>query len=407
MAVHPARDSLATRLTSAGRGLLLLVWGGVVGPAALQAQLLPSSADPAPKVERWNGNVRSRQGFPAPSGAPVTDLEVPMSRPATRANSEGKALLLLGDGERILPPLKPVEPILLTPPPVARPGSEPRNKPAPMTPSAPVTPTGPAAPPKVSPAMPPATLGDGCTWETLKNLAWLVKESTSSLRTCVEWFREQSPRPSAAVAFESATGTRSQGATSLGSLHPRTLETATALPRETPAAGAESPTQARVPHESGREMSWHQVFLLQLPGTIAALLGGPLVALALILVLRRSGVTCRVEMVNPPTYAVIGAGQQPVQALPAGNSPVDSALSAAGFEEPVPPPPEEEPSTGEAFDIGLTCEEERLVQQEAVVNQERAVLQQIFEDNCRLQQEIRQTSEAPAATAGAAEGNGT
>jgi len=305
------------------------------------------------------------------------------------------------DGERILPPLKPVEPILLVPPPASGPPSA-------MSPV-------PAAPPLVSvtdaagatPVSP--VLGDGCTWETLKNLSWLVKESTSSLRTCVDCFKDPNPRregnASPAGSFEPASVAGSHGATRPGSLHPQTLETAMPLTREAASAETELRAQAGNRQETTREVPWQQLFLLQLPGTLVALLGGPLIAVALILVLRRSGIMFRVEMVNPVGYVVAGASPQPAQALPSGNLPVDSALTAAGFEEPVAQQPEEEPSTAEAFDLGLTYEEEKRLQDQALVQLEQAVLQQIFEDNRQLQQEIRQLTddETPAATAGTTE----
>lgn len=60
------------------------------------------------------------------------------------------------------------------------------------------------------------------------------------------------------------------------------------------------------------------------------------------------------------------------------------------------PPPIAEESTAETFDLGLTYEEERRLQEEAERQQEQAVLRTIFEDNLKLRQQLSQLELAAA-----------
>jgi hypothetical protein len=110
----------------------------------------------------------------------------------------------------------------------------------------------------------------------------------------------------------------------------------------------------------------------------------------LLLMLRRlsRGPLLRIEYINnqpAAPYPGVILGTLPGSALPAQAAPAP------------PPPRTTEPElTGEAFDLGPTYEEERQQRQQQGQRQEQAVLRQLFEDNLRLQGEVRQlqTTEA-------------
>jgi hypothetical protein len=186
-------------------------------------------------------------------------------------------------------------------------------------------------------------------------------------------------------------------------LQPHTTETALSLPRETSAQEHETKTPVSTYQEIAVAVPWRQVLLMQLPATIAALLGGPLVIVVVLLVLRRSGFMFRVEVVNPLGQVVgltmprlgigpsHGGGSQERLEAETGLDHSSPHVSASQSEGPEAPP--EEPMTGEQFDLGPTYEEEKRQQEEGLKQQELAVLQQIFEENKQLQKELRRLKE--------------
>jgi hypothetical protein len=65
-------------------------------------------------------------------------------------------------------------------------------------------------------------------------------------------------------------------------------------------------------------------------------------------------------------------------------------LNLSAHEELAPPPEPEPPFTGEQFDLGPSYEEEQQAKAEALRQQELAVLQEVFEQNLRLHEEVAQ-----------------
>ncbi|MFO0928823.1 MAG: hypothetical protein U0736_17685 [Gemmataceae bacterium] len=158
------------------------------------------------------------------------------------------------------------------------------------------------------------------------------------------------------------------------------------LPAPAPAVtGAGRPVRRRY----GRRVLWVQ------PALLTAVVTGPLAVIAgLALMVRWSGMKFRVEIVNTggtamPDLALLRAALAPPPAAATDTTPVDS-LTAMSFD--VPPagdaPPQEDPFTGEFFDLGPSYEEEQQMKQDALRAQEQAVLQQVFEENLKLRQEL-------------------
>lgn len=121
---------------------------------------------------------------------------------------------------------------------------------------------------------------------------------------------------------------------------------------------------------------WAQVGLIA-----GAMLVCPLlVALLVVVMLRRTGLQLRVEVINPtasgPLVARVGPGWA---VLPGGPE---------ATEAPQPTLPAEEEPTAERFELGPTYEEEQQARAEEQRHKELAVLQQVFEDNVRLRDEI-------------------
>jgi hypothetical protein len=132
--------------------------------------------------------------------------------------------------------------------------------------------------------------------------------------------------------------------------------------------------------------------------------GGPLIVVfALGLMLKRSNLRFRVEVVNPSGGTPFVPGQVGIDpallaqpAPPPGQRPVEVPAAA----QPAPEEAVEEGrQTGEKFDLGPSYEEERQAMLEAQRQQELALLQEIFEQNLRLQEEIRQEQEPEAGAA--------
>jgi hypothetical protein len=117
-------------------------------------------------------------------------------------------------------------------------------------------------------------------------------------------------------------------------------------------------------------------------GIVGAVFLGVLIHLiALVLILRRNGAhlarVFRVELVNPAAVGLVGqvsaAGAQTVAAGPATTEVRQS-------------------STAETFDIGPTYAEEMRQKQEALRQQEEAVLRHVFELNMQMREQLVQLS---------------
>jgi hypothetical protein len=121
-------------------------------------------------------------------------------------------------------------------------------------------------------------------------------------------------------------------------------------------------------------------------GIVGTVLLGVLIHLiALVLILRRNGAhlarVFRVELVNPAAVGFVGQ------------------VSAAGAQTVAAGPSTEEvtqSSTAETFDIGPTYAEEMREKQEALRQQEEAVLRHIFELNMQMREQLGQLSGSAA-----------
>lgn len=148
-------------------------------------------------------------------------------------------------------------------------------------------------------------------------------------------------------------------------------------PRGVGDSSASQPSQ-----EQPRGNSLFQTGFGQLIGIVGAEFLGVLIHLiALVLILRHYGAhlarVFRVELVNPAAVGIVGqvsaAGAQTVAAGPATEEVTQS-------------------STAETFDIGPSYAEEMRGKQEALRQQEKAVLQHIFELNMQMREQLGQLS---------------
>ena len=139
---------------------------------------------------------------------------------------------------------------------------------------------------------------------------------------------------------------------------------------------------SRPSHEQPRGSSFFETGFGQLIGILGAVLLGVLIHLiALVFILRRYSAhlarVSRFELANPAAVGFVGeesaAGSQTVAA---GSAPGEETQS----------------STAETFDIGPTYAEEMQQKQEALNNQEEAVLRQIFELNMQIREQLGQLS---------------
>jgi hypothetical protein len=137
----------------------------------------------------------------------------------------------------------------------------------------------------------------------------------------------------------------------------------------------------------------------------AAILAAPfLLAFAFVFFVRQTGVQLRVEVVNSGTQAPIAmmpmmqlAGimpgmvpqMQPQSAVPSTSPTPDAPPSQEGQTTDPAKAEYEEPFTAEEFDLGPSFEEEMQQKAQAQEQMELAVLQQIFEENLRLQKELQ------------------
>jgi hypothetical protein len=179
-----------------------------------------------------------------------------------------------------------------------------------------------------------------------------------------------------------------------------------------PAPAPASPSPAADAGTAGHfreQVDWYHVAMLQLIGIVAALVGGPLVVVvALAFLLRKSGSLVKVELYNtagscPPSvatssYAADSSGSGAANMLQHLSAGAPSSVSGAGDEAPAmdrleASPEETSSSTAEQFDLGPSYEEERLAKEEALRLQEQAVLQEIFEQNLKLLEQVEELGE--------------
>ncbi len=172
-------------------------------------------------------------------------------------------------------------------------------------------------------------------------------------------------------------------------------ETVTSPPSvEAPPAPSPAPP---VPVRTEPASVWSEARLPLYCLGIALLLTPFVFAAVLLAFLRRlggGGALLRIEYINnqpPGNYPNIVLGT-----LPAG-----VVLPAAASPAPAPPasvaPAESElEPTGQPFDLGPTYEEELQLRQEQAQQQDGAVLRQLFEDNLKLREELKQAEAVPA-----------
>jgi len=151
-----------------------------------------------------------------------------------------------------------------------------------------------------------------------------------------------------------------------------------------------------LPQAAGPQPPWNQFPWWQIPLLFGAVVLTPLlVSLTLALVLRRSGLRFRLEVVGSPGGPLIlstgrveaGNGVQQ-DGLPAQGAPARLAGAPDASLAPSEPLPQEPEPTGELFDLGPSYEEEKVARESSLLQQEMGVLQQIFEDNQKLLEEI-------------------
>jgi hypothetical protein len=228
----------------------------------------------------------------------------------------------------------------------------------------------------------------------------LTEECCSAIETCRATVRQNQeqirslalpPSPVSPTAQPPAPG-------------PVNAAAATAPPAPPPAPhpSAVKPTEkkqespAAVPRTAEPESMWASFALL----AVAVLLCPLLVLLLAGLLIRRTGLQFKVEVLNSspagPVVARLEPGWSIAPATPNQGSPAagQQAVSESTVGEQ---PAEGAPFTGEHFDLGPSYEEEQQAKAQALQQQEAAVMQQIFEQNLRLQEEIAALEAEPEA----------
>jgi hypothetical protein len=263
-----------------------------------------------------------------------------------------------------------------------------------MTPPEPTPPITPHVPVRLlpvpeTPAGPTPQLPGPQASDAVSIAEAVLSDLAPSIKGCWETLTElQSMGRALSGAAASVGGAERQEA-------PR-LEKPASAPVE--AASREKPSE-------GSQQLWLQMLL-----TLGMVVLMPLLAaLALALVLRRSSLRFRVELAGSQTGPVVvsasrvdaaafvpvetetpSSQETPLRLTETVEGPsVDPELFRLEQKEPEP--------TGEQFDLGPSYEEEKRAKEEALHQQEMAVLQQIFEDNRKLLEEIEESSaEGPA-----------
>jgi hypothetical protein len=149
-----------------------------------------------------------------------------------------------------------------------------------------------------------------------------------------------------------------------------------------PPSGVGDKSASQTSQERPRGNSFFETGFGQLIGIVGAVFLGVLIHLiALVFIMRRYGAglaqVFRVELLNPPAVGFVGqvsaAEGQTVAAEPATEEVTQSG-------------------TAETFDIGPTYAEEMQQKQEALRQQEEAVLRNIFELNMQMREQLSQLS---------------
>jgi hypothetical protein len=132
---------------------------------------------------------------------------------------------------------------------------------------------------------------------------------------------------------------------------------------------------------------WLQVVLI----AAVTLLCPFLVALMLALILRRSGMQLRVEVINSGTAGpIIARLETPAPAATAGPAQASPAPVTGAAPAQESRLIENAPDLAERFDLGPSYEEEKQARDQAQRQKEMAVLQELFEQNQRLYEQIEQ-----------------
>ncbi|MFO0845104.1 MAG: hypothetical protein U0797_22405 [Gemmataceae bacterium] len=351
MAVHSAR-SFRTGWITAATCSCLLAGGLARHPGAARAQ------SPVGQVEMWRGNTRV--GAEPPPAAPAV---------ATPALEQAGAPLPAIRGDTPWTPPPPISSLPTAPTPELRPVAAVKEAP---------------------PAANPDQLKE-ISQQLIRSTGQLATDCQSALDLCATSLWASGDRLVETLAVPVRAG--------------REKAPATTTVVVTPAPAAERPAAARED-----ALPWYKVVWLQVVVGGSALVVGPLmVALMLGLMLRRSGLQFRVEVVNSPgalgqgvAYGVsrIDTSMPDVPARPVGRiEPGLGSLAALAAQEAVSfPAPEDEPAmTGEQFELGPSYEEERVAKEESLRLCEQAILQEIFEENLKLQEELRRQEEAALA----------
>lgn len=167
--------------------------------------------------------------------------------------------------------------------------------------------------------------------------------------------------------------------------HPAALATTNSSAQAvvSPPSRVSDNSESQPSQEQPRGNAFFETGFGQLIGIVGAVLIGVLIHLiALVLILRRYGThlarVFRVELVNPPVVGFVGQMSAGAETQSVAASPASKEVTQS--------------STAEAFDIGPTYAEEMQQKQEALRQQEEAVLRHIFELNMQMREELGQLS---------------
>ena len=351
MAAH-SKSRLHGRIRDALACATLLAAGMLIAPARGQSSP-PERVTPV--VEVWQGNHRvdtDRQ--------PVRMIDPPpqpvSSYPATPYPVSTDMHLRSVP----LPPVKVPEPLPVVPP-----------APAPVLPP----------PPPSRPA--PDTADAADVRRLLQSARLLTEECCSAIEMCRATVRGKK---------EGIDEVPTVRITVAGPAEPIRLAP---VPAPTPPPPPAPPAEPAPPHaaepvparsaDAAPWAVWGQVGLV----AGAVLLCPLLVVLLAGLLIRRTGIQFRVEVVNSSMGGPLGSRLDYGWGLPpvtGGAAAVADAVSLSL--DPEAPPAAEAAPTGEQFDLGPSYEEEQQAKADAIRQQELAILQHIYEENLRLHQEI-------------------
>jgi hypothetical protein len=338
MAVHSATPFRAGWITAAYCSCLLA--GGVSWQPAARAQT-PASPVRTVQVEIWKGNMRLRA---EPVPAAMESLGAPIPTPRADALSA--------------PPLAPSLPTLTITPVAA-------VKEVPLADNQPQL--------------------KELSQHIIRSTGKLASDCQSALDLCTTSLRASGDRlvETLAVPVKASGGTTHTA-------KPAVVAPAPAVEKPISTASREDP------------LPWYKVVWLQVIVGGSALVVGPMmVALMLGLMLRRSGLQFRVEVVNSGhpmglgiAYGVshLDTTMPDLPAQPVGR--IGPDMAGAAMEAAASP----EERTGEQFELGPSYEEERRAKEESQLQAERAIMQEIFEENLKLQRELRMHEEAAPTT---------